>query len=111
MVFKIFRPFFPTIEKPASFYAPYIQEELDFAKEQSEQMKEGLKNAMIENGVNVWDAGRLRASVTPATTGKSFDTKAFQTDYPDLYSKYLKSVEKKASIRITIRKEKENECE
>ena len=25
-----------------------IQEELDFAKEQSEQMKEGLKNAMIE---------------------------------------------------------------
>lgn len=66
-----------------------IQEELDFAKEQSEQMKEGLKNAMIENGVNVWDAGRLRASVTPATTGKSFDTKAFQTDYPDLYSKYL----------------------
>ena len=61
-------------------------------------MKEGLKNAMIENGVNVWDAGRLRASVTPATTGKSFDTKAFQTDYPDLYSKYLKSVEKKASI-------------
>lgn len=51
-----------------------IQEELDFAKEQSEQMKEGLKNAMIENGVNVWDAGRLRASVTPATTGKSFDT-------------------------------------
>ncbi len=24
---------------------------------------------------------------------------------------YLKSVEKKASIRITIRKEKENECE
>lgn len=88
-----------------------IQEELDFAKEQSEQMKEGLKNAMIENGVNVWDAGRLRASVTPATTGKSFDTKAFQTDYPDLYSKYLKSVEKKASIRITIRKENENECE
>lgn len=23
MVFKIFRPFFPTIEKTASFYAPY----------------------------------------------------------------------------------------
>lgn len=88
-----------------------IQEELDFAKERSEQMKEGLKNAMIENGVNVWDAGRLRASVTPATTSKSFDMKAFQADHPELYSKYLKSVEKKASIRITIRKEKEDECE
>lgn len=24
MVFKTFRPFFPTIEKTASFYAPYI---------------------------------------------------------------------------------------
>lgn len=88
-----------------------IEEELDFAKKQSEQMKEGLKTAMLDNGVNVWDAGRLRASVTPATTSKSFDAKAFQADYPELYSKYLKSVEKKSSIRITIRKEKENECE
>ena len=88
-----------------------VHEELDFAKEQSEKMKEGLKTAMIENGVNVWDAGRLRASVTPATASKSFDTKAFQADHPELYTKYLKSVEKKASIRITIRKEKEDECE
>jgi hypothetical protein len=24
LVFKTFRPFFPTIEKTASFYAPYI---------------------------------------------------------------------------------------
>ena len=33
MVFKIFRPFFPTIEKPASFYAPYIlyKEEIEHA--------------------------------------------------------------------------------
>ena len=26
MVFKTFRPFFPTIEKTASFYAPYDEE-------------------------------------------------------------------------------------
>lgn len=29
MVFKTFRPFFPTIEKTASFYAPYNFEKLD----------------------------------------------------------------------------------
>lgn len=88
-----------------------VQEELDFAKEQSEKMKEGLKAAMIEHGIKVWDAGQLRASLTPAVTSKSFDAKAFQADHPELYSKYLKSVEKKASVRITIRKEKEDECE
>lgn len=88
-----------------------VQEELEFAKEQSEKMKEALKSAMIDNGINVWDAGRLRASVTPATTSKSFDTKSFQAEHPELYAKYLKPVEKKASIRLTIRKEKENECE
>ena len=30
MVFKTFRPFFPTIEKTASFYAPYFDDLKDF---------------------------------------------------------------------------------
>jgi formate hydrogenlyase subunit 6/NADH:ubiquinone oxidoreductase subunit I len=32
LVFKTFRPFFPTIEKTASFYAPYIPEDKDSPK-------------------------------------------------------------------------------
>lgn len=30
-----------------------VQEELELAQKQSEQMKEGLKTAMLDNGVNV----------------------------------------------------------
>lgn len=87
-----------------------MQEELDYLEERSKQVKEALKDTMIANGVSVWDAGRLRATVTPTTQSKQFDSKKFQTDYPELYPKYLKLVEKKASIRITIRKEKD-ECQ
>lgn len=67
--------------------------------------KEQLKSAMRENGVKSWDAGRLRVSYTPSSTGKSFDTKKFQEDHPELYSQYLKTSTKADSIRVTIREE------
>ena len=68
--------------------------------------KAKLKTAMRENGVKSWDAGRLRVSYTPASTSDNFDTKKFQADYPELYSKYIKTVPKADSIRVTIREDK-----
>lgn len=61
---------------------------------------------MRDNGVKSWDADRLRVSYTPSSTSKSFDTKKFQEEHPDLYSKYLKTSTKADSIRVTIREGK-----
>lgn len=83
-----------------------IEEELAGLSEIQKDYKEKLKTAMRENGVKSWDAGRLRVSYTPASTGNSFDAKRFQTDHPELYAKYIKTSPKADSIRVTIREEK-----
>lgn len=83
-----------------------IEEELAGLTEIQKGYKEKLKTVMRENGVKSWDAGRLRVSYTPASTGNSFDAKKFQADHPELYAKYIKTSPKADSIRVTIREEK-----
>ena len=82
-----------------------IEEQASYIAEVQKGYKEQLKSAMRENGVKSWDAGRLRVSYTPSSMGKSFDTKKFQEDHPELYSQYLKTSTKADSIRVTIREE------
>ena len=82
-----------------------IEEQASYIAEVQKGYKEQLKSAMRENGVKSWDAGRLRVSYTPSSTGKSFDAKKFQEDHPELYSQYLKTSTKADSIRVTIREE------
>lgn len=67
--------------------------------------KDTLKRAMIEHNVKAWDTGELKATITPSGIKKTFDSKRFQSDYPELYKQYIKETETAASIRITLRKE------
>ena len=83
-----------------------FEEELADLTKIQKDYKAKLKTAMRENGVKSWDAGRLRVSYTPASTSDNFDTKKFQADHPELYSKYIKTVPKADSIRVTIREDK-----
>ena len=82
-----------------------IEEELADLTIIQKDYKAKLKAAMRENGIKSWDAGRLRVSYTPTSTSDNFDTKRFQADHPELYSKYIKTVPKADSIRVTIREE------
>ena len=82
-----------------------IEEEIKFLAELQNEYKEKLKTAMREHGVKSWDTGRLRVSYTPASSANSFDTKRFQSEHPELYSKYLKRSVKTDSIRLTIKEE------
>ena len=55
MVFKTFRPFFPTIEKTASFYAPYVSS-------QKEDIYQGKDFADLEPGEFIGSATRANVS-------------------------------------------------
>lgn len=70
--------------------------------------KDSLKRAMIEHDVKSWGTGGFKATITPAGTKKTFDTKKFQSDHPELYKQYIKETDTAASIRITLRKEDTN---
>ena len=67
------------------------------------EMEQALLGAMIEKSVKSWDAGKLKATYTPASESTTFDAKTFQAEHPELYAQYQKTTKRKESIRITIR--------
>lgn len=72
-------------------------------KEQEDQIKQAILNAMQENGVLKLENDLLSITYVGATTRESFDSKNFKKDYEDLYNKYININLVKPSIRIKIK--------
>lgn len=107
--------------KGKSFLAPVVKEETQLLassaidilveakqmaehyKQRYEEIEAQLMQAMVAHNVKSWDAGRIKATYTPAGETTKFDTKKFQEEHPDLYQDYLKKSVKKETLRITIR--------
>lgn len=73
------------------------------AKQAMDDVKNALLRAMEDNHIRSWETEQLKATYTQPTEATSFDVKRFQQEHPDLYSQYLKTTTKKASVRVTIR--------
>ena len=70
-----------------------------------------LKNQLFESvkKCNGYSNDEITISYIKASTGKSFDSKKFEKEEPDLYNKYLKDSQKKESMRVELKKEKNND--
>lgn len=79
------------------------KQKADYYTQRYKEIEEKLLGAMVANKVKSWDAGRLKATYTSSGKSSSFDAKKFQSEHPDLYNQYLKTTNRKESIRITIR--------
>lgn len=77
--------------------AAYLEEQLKAAKEELQEYFETEKLTKLSAD---WGA----VSYTAPTTAKTFDSKKFESEYPDLYANYLKDSKRKASLRVTIKK-------
>lgn len=94
---------------PAIIADDYIAQLIDAAQQIKhykaiyDTISEQLKAAMQFNGIRTWDAGKIRATYSAPTKRKSFDSKAFAADHPDLYNKYCKQTQSKDRVTITIR--------
>ena len=69
----------------------------------AESYREKIKEEMERRGILQVQAGRVKLTYVPGTIRQSFDTKAFKKDDPDLYAIYLKDMEVKPSLRITVK--------
>ena len=81
-----------------------IKRQADEAEARCTALKEKLKAAMESAGVKSWDTGVFKATVKAAGTRKTFDSKKFQADHPELYNEYIKETETKSSLLITLPK-------
>ena len=72
------------------------------AQERQKEMKEGLYALMEEYDVKSFTGSRVKLTRVLPTKSKSFDSTKFKKDHPELYSQYIKEVEKAGSLRITL---------
>lgn len=84
-------------------YLVSLSTEIAAKTKEMEDIKQGLCDLMLNCGVKQYDSARLRLTRVQPKPRTTFDSKTFQNDNPELYSKYLKTSEVKPSVRITIK--------
>lgn len=80
-----------------------LEEQAKAIKIQQEEMKATLLNVFNEYGVKKFDNDRLSIAKVNAGTRKTFDSKSFKSNHPELYDAYMTETQTKESIRITIK--------
>lgn len=91
----------------------YIEQIKDFERkrklidEKEKEFKEQLLEVMQEYGIKSYESPdkSLKITYVPETLSTTFDSKAFRDYDFDTYQKFLKDVNRKASVRMTIRGE------
>jgi len=83
-----------------------IDTQLKTLKERRDRLAEGLLSLMEKAGVKKWEGGKLTLTYVAPTVRKVLDGAALKADHPDVYAAYSKETETKASVRITLKKEK-----
>lgn len=68
------------------------------AEQAAKKMKEQLREIMEDAGVTKWECETFTATLGKPTEVKSFDSKAFQADHPEMYEQYLKTSQRKGSF-------------
>lgn len=70
---------------------------------QQKELHEAIKEQMLANGVKKWETDYFTATVTPAGTRQTIDSKKLKAEQPDIYNKYMKTSETQPSLRITLK--------
>lgn len=80
-----------------------IKTRLAQAEEQKKSLTEVLYREMDARGVYKLDTPTLSITRIADTTAETFDSKAFRTDHPELYGKYLRETQRKGYVKITLK--------
>lgn len=84
-------------------YIAETEKKLKEAKEQEEQMKAQLLEAMEQNGIIKIENDNVLINYVAPTESERLDAKAFKENCPDLYDEFVKFSPVKASIRIKVK--------
>lgn len=68
-----------------------------------EEAKQRLMEFMIENKVTKYEGELFTVSVRAGGERKSFDSKSFKTEYPDIYEQFVKTSASKPTIAIRMK--------
>lgn len=85
-----------------------LDEQITRLEERKAILQDGILESMRANGLKKAENAKIRISYIAPSVRKNFDKTKFQAEHGDMYNQYLVNVETKASIRVSIKKQ-ENE--
>lgn len=88
-----------------------VYKQLEFYTQIKEKMMAHIQEIMEERGITSLKTNYFTISYTPEHTSSKFDQTAFKNEHPDLFEQFQKRSPVKASVRITLKKEKKGEKE
>ena len=91
------------LTKDAIVYLANCERAMKRAKEEYEQMKADLLEAMEQNGIIKIDNDEILINYVAPTESERFDSKALKEASPDLYNEFVKFTPVKASVRIKVK--------
>lgn len=80
-----------------------LQKELQELQEKDSSIRAAIKESMENSSIKKYEDDNISVVSVSATTRKSFDTKSFKEQQPDMYKQFEKTTQVKASIRITLK--------
>lgn len=72
-------------------------------KRAEDELKNGILEEMQEKKISKIETDELLITYIATTDRQTFDTKAFRSDYHDLYDQYIKVTPVKESVRIKLK--------
>lgn len=75
----------------------------DYWDNEIKQYKMLLERRMDEESARKWESPYVSVLKTADSEAATFDAKAFQSDYPELYKKYMKTTVRKGYVKITAK--------
>lgn len=104
--FKVAVPALPDSALPILKALGQLEVQVKTIKDQAEKLKIELLEAMETYGVKKWDNEVMTISYTAPTTRTSVDSASLKKEQPDIFVKYSKTSNVKASIRIKLKGDK-----
>ncbi len=79
------------------------------AEERQKELRAKLLEAMEQNGVKKFENNSISITYVAPTTRNSIDSTKLKKDMPEVYEKYTKTSDVKASLKIKLKEVKDNE--
>lgn len=102
-------PYQIQIIQEASAIIERAKKEQKEAEEKLNLIKEALINAMEENGVKAFENDYFKITYVAPVEKSSIDSARLKKEQPEIAEQYTKTTSQKASVRITLKEQKDNE--
>lgn len=86
-----------------------IEQQKKAAEEQAIKLRSTLMEAMQSNGVKTFENDKIKLTLVDPATRTTIDSAKLKKELPEVAEKYSKTTTTKASLRITLKEDKQND--